>query len=154
MPLKSNILAGSLRLENAVAGGPSVTKGPPHDDPDAVRRIQKALVHFGYKMPLSFPQGPTGPADGVFGSETFNTVMAFQKREFPSFSEWDGRVGKNTLTRMDQLLPGKLAQGPSFLPPIHMSAGSSCSVTGDGAAPAPNPTLTAGPRIPVRPLRR
>ncbi len=74
MPLQSTILAGSFRLENALAGGPSVKKGPPHDDPDAVRRIQKALISFGYKMPLSFPQGPAGaPATASGMAESART---------------------------------------------------------------------------------
>ena len=41
MTLKSEILSGSARLERAASGGPSVTMGPPADEPDAVKRIQK-----------------------------------------------------------------------------------------------------------------
>lgn len=129
----------------------NLKKGPPHDDPDAVRRIQKALVAFGYKMPLSFPQGPGSTPDGIFGSETFNMVMAFQKREFSSYSEWDGRVGKNTLTRMDLLLGAtRIPEGPSFLPPIRMSSSSSCTVRGTKADASP----PASPRVPASPSRR
>ncbi len=41
MPLQSEILKGSPRLEQAAAGGPSVRRAPPADDPDAVRRIHR-----------------------------------------------------------------------------------------------------------------
>jgi peptidoglycan hydrolase-like protein with peptidoglycan-binding domain len=103
--LKSAILAGNARLDNAASGGPSVKKAPPADDPDAVRRIQKALATLGFAMPISFPAGPTGEPDGKYGNETFQTVIAFQKQQFPSEpGQWDGRCGKNTLGRMDDLL--------------------------------------------------
>lgn len=106
MALQSAILAGSPRLEQAAAGGPSVKKRPPDDDPDAVRRIQRALVQLGFALPKSFPNGPAGEPDGLFGPETFNAVYGFQKREFPNqYGQWDGRVGPNTLAKMDAQLP-------------------------------------------------
>jgi hypothetical protein len=106
--LKSTILAGNPRLESAASGGPSVKMAPPYDDANAVRRIQKALVALGYSMPISFPAGPAGEPDGRFGQETYRTVVAFQKGVFPrDASQWDGRVGKYTLGRMDELLAGE-----------------------------------------------
>jgi peptidoglycan hydrolase-like protein with peptidoglycan-binding domain len=105
MTLKSDILAGSPRLELAASGGPSVRMGA--HEPDAVKRIQKALVALGFPMPISFPNGPAGEPDGIFGQETYQKVIAFQRREFPKKpAEWDGRVGRNTLARMDELLGG------------------------------------------------
>jgi hypothetical protein len=105
MTLKSDILAGSPRLELAASGGPSVKMGA--NEPDAVKRIQKALVALGLPMPISFPDGPDGEPDGIFGHETYRTVLAFQRREFPKEpNQWDGRVGRNTLGRMDELLGG------------------------------------------------
>src|SRR3546814_4534099 len=96
-----SILLGSPRLDIAAAGGPSVKKRPPDDDPDAIRRIQHALVELGFPLPKSFPGGASGEPDGLFGPETFNAVHAFQKREFPGqYGQWDGRVGKNTLAKM------------------------------------------------------
>jgi peptidoglycan hydrolase-like protein with peptidoglycan-binding domain len=78
---------------------------PPPDDVDAVRRIQKALVALGLPLPLSFPQGFLSEPDGKFGLETYNAVIAFQKKVFPSDpSQWDGRVGKNTLSQMEEML--------------------------------------------------
>src|SRR5690606_23970972 len=81
MPLFSVLLSDSARLESAAAGGPSVKKRPPDDEPDAVRRIQRALVELGFPLPKSFPDGPAAEPDGLFGPETFNAVYGFQKRE-------------------------------------------------------------------------
>src|SRR3546814_2568144 len=67
-----SILLGSPRLDIAAAGGPSVKKRPPDDDPDAIRRIQHALVELGFPLPKSFPGGASGEPDGLFGPETFN----------------------------------------------------------------------------------
>jgi peptidoglycan hydrolase-like protein with peptidoglycan-binding domain len=93
----------NARLDSAASGGPSIKRAPPEDEPEAVRCIQKALVTLGFSMPLSFPSGEE--PDGKFGQETYRTVVSFQTREFPQDrSQWDGRVGKNTLGRMDQLL--------------------------------------------------
>jgi peptidoglycan hydrolase-like protein with peptidoglycan-binding domain len=103
--LNSAILAGNARLDSAASGGPSIKKAPPPDDPDAVGRIQKALAALGFSLPISFPDGPTNEPDGKFGDETFKAVIAFQRREFPDApGQWDGRCGKNTLGRMDELL--------------------------------------------------
>jgi peptidoglycan hydrolase-like protein with peptidoglycan-binding domain len=103
--LKSAILAGNARLDGAASGGPSVKKAPPADEPEAVRRIQKALAALGFSMPRSFPSGPANEPDGKFGDETFQSVISFQRREFPQEpGQWDGRCGKNTLGRMDELL--------------------------------------------------
>ena len=56
MTLQSDILSGSPRLELAASGGPSVKKG--EHEPDAVKRIQNALLALGFPMPNSFPNGP------------------------------------------------------------------------------------------------
>jgi hypothetical protein len=65
-----------------------------------------ALVALGFPLPNSFPGGPAQAPDGKYGQETYNAVAKFQRREFPGKpGEWDGRCGKNTLSRMDALLP-------------------------------------------------
>jgi len=116
--LKSSILTGNTRLESAASGGPSVKRAPPEDEPEAVRRIQKALVALGFSMPLSFSS--SGNPDGKFGSETYSTVVSFQKRQFPQDpSQRDGRVGKNTLGRMDELLMEDSAE--VLLPPSYLT---------------------------------
>lgn len=134
MALVSEILAGNARLDQAAAGGPSVKKGPPHDDPDAVKRIQRALVKLGFPMPLSFPMGASEP-DGVFGNETYKTAIAYQKREWPKdLMQWDGRVGKNTLGRMDSQLgpaPPPVEDEMSIRQPLVCSTRSRCLASGD-----------------------
>jgi peptidoglycan hydrolase-like protein with peptidoglycan-binding domain len=103
--LRSSILSGNARLDDAAAGGPSVKKAPPADDPDAVRRIQKALAALEFSLPRSFPAGADNEPDGKYGDETHQTVIAFQKKAFPTEpGQWDGRCGKNTLGRMDEML--------------------------------------------------
>jgi hypothetical protein len=105
LPLQSSILAGNTRLESAASGGPSIKAAPPADDPDAVRRIQKALAALGFPLPISFRKGTGGEPDGKFGEETYRAVVAFQQRVFPGERrEWDGRVGRKTLEKMDDLL--------------------------------------------------
>jgi hypothetical protein len=103
MALQSAMLRGNPRLEAVSEGAPSVKKQPPADDPDAVKAIQRALVQLGHPLPISFK---SGEADGIFGQETHNAVIAFQKKAFPGqWSEWDGRVGQKTIAKMDELLP-------------------------------------------------
>jgi peptidoglycan hydrolase-like protein with peptidoglycan-binding domain len=129
MALRSAILAGNTRLEGAASGGPSIKQSPPEDDADAVRRIQKALVALGFSMPLSFPSGLASEPDGKFGTETYRAVLAFQKREFPNDSiQWDGRVGKNTLGRMDQILPIDDPGEPVEVLPIIMTMTTQCRI--------------------------
>lgn len=107
MPLQSAILSGNQRLEQVLNGAPSVRRRPPSDDPDAVRRIQIALVNLGMgPMPKSFPNGSNNAPDGDYGDETVGKVTKFQKTAFPTApAEWDGRVGKKTLQEMDNRLP-------------------------------------------------
>ena len=107
MPLQSAILSGNARLEQVLTGAPSVKRRPPDDDPDAVRRIQIALVNLGMgPMPKTFPDGHNNAPDGEFGDETVGKVVKFQRTVFPNTpGEWDGRVGKKTLEEMDKRLP-------------------------------------------------
>jgi peptidoglycan hydrolase-like protein with peptidoglycan-binding domain len=129
MALRSAILAGNTRLESAASGGPSIKQAPPEDDADAVRRIQKALVALGFSMPLSFPSGLASEPDGKFGTETYHAVLAFQKREFPQDpNQWDGRVGKNTLGRMDQILPRDDPGEPAEVLPIVVTTTTRCTM--------------------------
>jgi hypothetical protein len=114
MALESKILSGNTRLDSAASGGPSIKPAPSPDDPDAVKRIQKALVALKFPLPLSFPAGPTNEPDGKFGQETYSQVIAFQQMVFPKdSSQWDGRVGKNTLGAMDSRLPKGSSPTPS-----------------------------------------
>jgi peptidoglycan hydrolase-like protein with peptidoglycan-binding domain len=123
MALNSAILKGTTpnpRLEQAAAGPPSIKPAPPADDAEAVRRIQRGLVALGLPLPRSFPLGPSQPPDGAYGQETYNAVIKFQQTHFPTQpGEWDGRAGKNTLLKMDSLLPaGGTAPAPVPVPPV------------------------------------
>jgi peptidoglycan hydrolase-like protein with peptidoglycan-binding domain len=110
MALTSKILKGNPRLDSAANGGPPLRELPQNDDPEAVKRLQNALVALGYQSYFtakSFPNGFDSDPDGRFGQETYNAVMAFQrKKAFPGNpGQWDGRAGKNTLAEMDKRLP-------------------------------------------------
>jgi hypothetical protein len=119
MPLQSAILKGNARLEAVAAGGaPSIKQAPPYDDVDAIKRLQKALAALGYAMPKTFA---TGEPDGKFGGETRDAVVAFQKKSFPGMTnEWDGRVGRKTIEKLDAALPkgsGPIPPTPPAPPP-------------------------------------
>jgi peptidoglycan hydrolase-like protein with peptidoglycan-binding domain len=66
---------------------------------EGVRVLQMALIDLGFPMPISTHGGQTLP-DGIFGSETARTVIAFQKLNalVP-----DGVVGAMTMARLDAL---------------------------------------------------
>jgi hypothetical protein len=103
------ILAGpprNPRLDEAAAGGKPIRELPTQvDDPDAVRRIQKALKALGFSMTRSFERGQNGEPDGRYGDETFSAVQAFQAQAFPNDRQQvDGRVGQNTLAKLDAAL--------------------------------------------------
>jgi len=135
MPLNSAILKGTTRnarLEQAAVGPPSIKAAPPADDVDAIQRIQRALVALGHPLPRSFPSGPSGPPDGKYGTETLNAVAAFQRRVFPTQpTEWDGRVGKNTLAKMDSMLPAGAGPAPPPPPPAPPAKTMSALATDD-----------------------
>jgi len=109
MPLTSKILSGNSRLDQAAAGGTPLRELPQVDDPEAVKRVQKALVALGFSSfftSKSFPQGLNGEPDGRYGTETLDAVKAFQKQVFPNDpGQQDGRVGRLTLPEMDRRLP-------------------------------------------------
>lgn len=125
MALNNPLLSGSNRLRQVSDGGPIIKAAPPHDDADAVQRLQIALRTLTKNpMPQTFVNGPTKPPDGKFGIETQNTVIAFQKIAFPKEPrEWDGRVGPKTIKKMDEMLPkgggggGGVVPVPPPLPP-------------------------------------
>lgn len=104
MALSHPFFLGNNRIREAhEQKGRSIKPAPPHDDPDAVRRIQKALRALGFALPESFRNSPDG--DGKYGNETYQAVLEFQRRAFPGdFREHDGRVGPKTLDEMDKAL--------------------------------------------------
>ena len=146
MALQSAILSGNPRLEAVSNGAPSVKKQPPADDPEAVKAIQRALVELGHPLPISYQSG--GP-DGIFGNETYNAVIAFQKKVFPGeWKEWDGRVGQKTLAKMDELLPS--AEEPDrFIGAMLVRTVSKCLDTEPMAVAAIQSTKLPGQQRPT-----
>jgi peptidoglycan hydrolase-like protein with peptidoglycan-binding domain len=147
MALQSATLSGNPRLEAVSNGAPSVKKQPPADDPDAVKAIQRALVELGHPLPVSFQ---SGDADGIFGNETHNAVIAFQKKAFPGqWQEWDGRVGQKTLAKMDERLPR--GEEPERIIPAKVVQTMSRCVDTEPVVVAANTTQPGGLRRTVGP---
>src|SRR4029079_12987281 len=111
MPLTSPRFKDSARLQKAAENNPPLKIGEPKGD--GVARVQQALSDLGYAMPITFAKG--GP-DGIYGKETAAVVQQFQKYQgFPP-SGWDGRAGRDTLGRLDQLFPPPVPVPPR--PPL------------------------------------
>lgn len=98
MALTSPRFAGNARLENAARNRPPLRRG---DTGQPVRLIQQALIDLGYPLPISTRK--YNSPDGVYGGETKTKVRAFQRRVHLNP---DGEVGRNTMARLDALLPG------------------------------------------------
>jgi len=63
-----------------------------------VKELQENLMKLGFKLEKY-------GADGDFGKETYDAVVAFQKKAFPGDeSEWDGVVGPNTQAALEEAL--------------------------------------------------
>lgn len=87
-----------------------------------VRHVQRALIDLGHPLPKS--TAIHGSPDGLFGSETKNAVIDFQKRQkalHPDFAV-DGVVGEQTMGAFDRLL-----RTPVTLPPIPGPGGATDS---------------------------
>jgi hypothetical protein len=65
-------------------------------------------------MPISFRGGKP---DGIYGKETTAVVRQFQIDQGFSPDGWDGRAGRDTLTRLDQLFPAPKPVPPKPPPP-------------------------------------
>jgi hypothetical protein len=78
-------------------------KGP------GVAAVQQGLIDLGFPMPLSTRR--FGAPDGIFGKETTRCVQTFQRQQslIP-----DGSVGKNTMAKLDAMLPQPHSGGASF----------------------------------------
>jgi hypothetical protein len=113
MALKSDLLRGNARLEQAAQQPPSIKPRPAVEDADAVARIQMALIALGY-----FPADVTakvlaGNGRGIYGPATTRAVADFQRAAFPHQPrEWDGRCGRHTLTHLDARLIASGARPP------------------------------------------
>jgi len=65
-----------------------------------VSAVQQGLIDLGYSLPLSTRR--FGVPDGIFGNETTLRVQDFQRQKGLAV---DGSVGKETMNRLDALLP-------------------------------------------------
>jgi hypothetical protein len=81
---------------------------------ESVRILQQALIELGYPLPIS-TQKYASP-DGDYGNETKGAVEAFQRANGLA-SEADGRVGRNTLAKLDQKVV-QLRKPRPQLPPL------------------------------------
>lgn len=102
----------AARFQQAANNTPTIKKG--EKDKQAVRILQQALIDLHFPLPISTKKYDS--PDGDFGNETHDAVRAFQRKYFPGETP-DGKVGKNTLSKLDDLLP--LPGAP--LPPLPTS---------------------------------
>jgi peptidoglycan hydrolase-like protein with peptidoglycan-binding domain len=106
MSLRSPRFANSDRLQRAADNRPPLRQG---EEDEAVRLVQQALIELGFPMPVSTHR--FGSPDGKYGGETSARVRDFQIRYHLSA---DGVAGRNTMAKLDELLPGPAAP----LPPL------------------------------------
>jgi peptidoglycan hydrolase-like protein with peptidoglycan-binding domain len=103
MALSSPRFRNDARLQQAAENRPPLRireRGP------AVTILQQAFIDLQFPMPRSTSNGSP---DGIFGSETYNVVTSFQRRHGLSV---DGVIGRQTMTKLDQLLPNAGPPGP------------------------------------------
>ena len=100
MPLSCGRLSGNADIVKASNNAPPLAQGARNE---GVRVLQMALIDLGQSMPLSTGGGTQLP-DGIFGSETAAAVRNFQRVNGLAA---DGVAGRDTLTRLDQVLAAK-----------------------------------------------
>lgn len=97
MALKYPPFSSSAQLTRVAQHGSPLRKGMRGR---AVGLVQAGLVQLGHKLPTSVRA--TGKADGIFGVETENAVMAYQAAH--PLLKGDGIVGHRTLDHLDKAL--------------------------------------------------
>jgi peptidoglycan hydrolase-like protein with peptidoglycan-binding domain len=103
MALRAGRFSKNARLEQASNNKPSMKQG---EKGEAVAIVQQALVDLGFAMPNTTNNGRS-LADGIFGSETVRVVSQFQAANRIAV---DGRVGRDTLAKLDELILAQSAQ--------------------------------------------
>ncbi|MCW6035306.1 peptidoglycan-binding protein [Spirulina subsalsa FACHB-351] len=115
-----------------------------------VETVQSRLVALGYNL------GPTG-ADGVFGVQTEQAVLAFQRAQGLEYV--DGKVGRETLTALGIGTGGTVVNNPS--PSPHSNSGGEtearvfrdCEMAnGEIIAPGSGAVVRAGPNYESQPV--
>lgn len=116
MTLTSPRFSFDQRLQAAARNAPPLRAG---DTGVSVRRLQQGFIDCGFPMPRSTRR--YGTPDGIYGGETRQTCIAFQRREHLS---QDGSAGRNTLHRLDALLPNNAPSLPPLpAPPLYVVPG-------------------------------
>jgi hypothetical protein len=100
MALTSPRFASNTRLQQAANNNPPMNWG---EVGEPVRELQQALMDLGARMPISNKK--FGSPDGIFGDETKAAVKAFQAKHGLAT---DGMAGKNTLEKLDRLVPREI----------------------------------------------
>ena len=137
MPLNNPRFSNNSRLQRASDNRPSMKRG--ESNSVAVALIQQALVDLGYFMPRSTLFD--GTMDGDYGRETITTIRAFQRA---NNLQVDGRVGRNTMYKLDELAPRSGGNPPDPIDPPPVTpptTGKSVILTFDDG-PAPTTALS------------
>jgi hypothetical protein len=124
MRLTSPRFNWNARLQMTADNNPPMKHG---DQGLYVRHVQKALIDLGHPLPKSIAEHSTPTAvspDGVFGNETKDAVIDFQKKQKAIRSDFavDGVVGEQTMGVFDALL-----RVPVSLPPLLTPGGATDS---------------------------
>lgn len=141
MALLSKRLAIFQHLQSAANNQPVIKFG---ETGPAVQALQLAFISLNFPMPRSTRQYSREP-DGIFGSETFATVKAFQAQHALAM---DGIVGRQTMSMLDKLFSAAVRSdlpcancldraGPFHPPGLIQAALGASSATGAGQAKVP-----------------
>jgi peptidoglycan hydrolase-like protein with peptidoglycan-binding domain len=95
VPLTAPRFAGNSRFEEMADNRRPMRYGETGQE---VKIIQQALIDAGLPMPITTDGGKA--PDGIFLSETRDTVKKFQ-RKLPDPVSDDGVIGKNTMAKLD-----------------------------------------------------
>lgn len=115
MRLTSPRFNWNARLQMAANNSPALRKG---SGGLCIRHIQQALIDLGHPLPKSTAKYST--PDGMFGGETKQAVIDFQKEQKKTLSYFsvDGVVGGQTMGAFDSQL-----RTPVTLPPLPSGGG-------------------------------
>ncbi|MGB1008450.1 MAG: polysaccharide deacetylase family protein [Thiolinea sp.] len=109
MVLRHPRFRNNLRLQRAAENSPALKPGDP--DELAVSIVQRALVDLGYAMPRS--TNDDGRLDGDYGNETVTAIRSFQRDQG---LQVDGKAGRDTMRRLDQVAPAISSSLPEPTP--------------------------------------
>lgn len=134
MKLHSMLFKNNKRLEAAADNFPPLRYG---ETGNPIALFQAGLLQMGYKMPIS-TRKLKGAPDGIYGDETFATVKKFQGDQKIKI---DGIAGKQTITRLDGLLPKGKPVPPKPLPPAPKPPGPKPPTPPAPTPPGPTPPI-------------